>query len=262
MDLWIFVKCTRFRWLATCLGGKGLPHLKNGGEEKSCVCYQTPPACGLLRPNLRPLVVGCPLRLGSVPLLGNRAAPRRPRRASPHRRPSRAAGLGKPDNPLARRTDLVRAGHSASAGGTAAHRGAQPRARGWRPVAGPVQPLVCSLRGVRGAPDQTPGRAASRGAELARLRPAPPSSQPTPLYTHGRGFLFSCTRRARLPPEVSDSLTSSSSSRLFQPRRLRTRRGVLFLITLLSKPSILGSSTGPGRSPSGVFFSNISVFHK
>src|SRR5215208_6192170 len=104
------------------LGGKGPPRLKNGGEEKSCVCYQTPPAGGLLRLNLRALVVGRTIRLGAVSLLGNRATPRRPHRASPHRRPSRAAGFGKPDDPLARGVDLVRAGHSASAGGTPAHR--------------------------------------------------------------------------------------------------------------------------------------------
>src|SRR5215210_6404901 len=37
---------------------------------------------------------------------------------------------------------------------------------------------------------------------------------------------------------------------LFQTRRLRRRRGALFLITLLSKLAILGTSTGLGRSPS------------
>ena len=36
-------------------------------------------------------------------------------------------------------------------------------------------------------------------------------------------------------------------------------RGSRFLIESLSKLSILGSSVGPGRSPSGVFFSDISV---
>ncbi len=52
----------------------------------------------------------------------------------------------------------------------------------------------------------------------------------------------------------------SPSSRLFQARCLRTRRGALFLITLLSKLAILGLSTGTGRSPSGVFFSANKAF--
>ena len=64
-----------------------------------------------------------------------------------------------------------------------------------------------------------------------------------------RSLCFLPARRARLPYcGACSSLTSSSSSRLFQTRRLHQRRGALFLITLLSKLDILGALSIEGRS--------------
>src|SRR5215213_6879185 len=107
-------------------------------EERAYDCCQTTPDHNLLRLDLR-AHVGV---LAARDLRDDRAAHRCPHRHLHHPRPLGAAGSGLPDDPLARRVDLVGAGHRASAGGPPAHCGAQCWARRSRPLAEPVQPLV------------------------------------------------------------------------------------------------------------------------
>ena len=98
----------------------------------------------------------------------------------------------------------------------------------------------------RREPNSPAGSSSSEAGR--RYSPASLTNQPAPfpIYRLGRW----CLCRTLLLP-----LAVGTPPKGF----MRWRRGALFLIESLTKLSILGSSVGPGRSPSGVFFSNISV---
>src|SRR5215211_7018430 len=168
------------------MAAEAIPPFSGAREETLYVCGQTPPAHHVLRLNLRDLVGWLALiRCGRLayPLLGDRAADRRPYRDPHHPGPVGAARAWLADDPLAREVVLVRGGFGLAAWGRAGQRGAERCVRGERPVAGSGWPLY-HPHGVRGAPDRPSEWAAGRGAGLARLRPAWASGKPLAAGCH------------------------------------------------------------------------------
>src|SRR5215213_5421331 len=116
-----------------------------------------------------------------------------PSRFAFHRRPHRDPpnpGLGGTkgdrlaDDPLAREVVLVRGGYRSSACCPRAHRGAQRRPRGKRPLASPVQLREHHPAGVWDKTDQPWRWTARRGAGLARVRPSWAAELPLAAGVH------------------------------------------------------------------------------